>query len=80
MPTTKQSLQHASLTIPQLLQGSAWFPLLDVAAGERVLDEMREVEVGPAPRCAGAATRRRTGTARSKGCSSGRSPRATGAR
>ena len=45
MPTTKPAPQAASLTIPQLLQGSAWFPLLDVAAGERVLDEMREVEV-----------------------------------
>lgn len=45
MPTTTQVSPHAPLTIAQLLQGSAWFPLLDVAAGERVLDEMREVEV-----------------------------------
>jgi CRP/FNR family transcriptional regulator, cyclic AMP receptor protein len=57
MPTIKQPLQHASLTIAQLLQGSAWFPLLDVAAGERVLDEMREVEVA-----AGAALCRRGDT------------------
>ncbi len=45
MPPTKPPVPAASLTIPQLLQGSAWFPLLDVGAGERVLDEMREVEV-----------------------------------
>jgi len=45
MPTTTQVSPHAPLTIAQLLQGSAWFPMLDVAAGERVLDEMREVEV-----------------------------------
>ncbi|RIX80639.1 Crp/Fnr family transcriptional regulator [Acidovorax cavernicola] len=45
MPVTKPAPPAASQTIAQLLQGSAWFPRLDVSAGERVLDEMREVEV-----------------------------------
>ena len=58
MPTTKPALPAASLTMPQRLHGSAWFPLLDVGAGERVLDEMREVEVA-----AGAALCRRGDTA-----------------
>ncbi|PLC04737.1 Crp/Fnr family transcriptional regulator [Variovorax sp. RO1] len=57
MPPTKPAIPAASLTIAQLLQGSAWFPLLDVGAGERVLDEMREVEVA-----AGAALCRRGDT------------------
>ena len=45
MSTTKPAFKAASLTIPQLLQRSAWYPLLDETARERVLDEIREVEV-----------------------------------
>ncbi|HWT18968.1 MAG TPA: Crp/Fnr family transcriptional regulator, partial [Variovorax sp.] len=45
MSTTKPAFKAASLTVAQLLQRSAWFPLLDEAARERVLDEIREVEV-----------------------------------
>ena len=40
MSTTKPAIKAASLTIEQLLQRSAWFPLLDEAARERVLDEL----------------------------------------
>ena len=57
MATTKPAIQAASLTVEQLLQRSAWFPLLDEAARERVRDEIREVEVA-----AGAALCRRGDT------------------
>ena len=57
MPTTKPAIKAASLTVAQLLERSAWFPLLDEAARERVRDEIREVEVA-----AGAALCRRGDT------------------
>ena len=45
MPPTKPAIPAASLTIPQLLQGSAWFPLLDVGA-DALLVLGRQLGVG----------------------------------
>ena len=44
-PSAPPAPSSPSLTLPELLDGSAWFPLLDAAAQARVLDEMRYEDV-----------------------------------